>query len=1398
MRQVIRAENGFAYGAIGADIHVFGDGVPLYVLENWRPVAQPDPEFLRELPSRMLNARFAVVTFTGRRDELAGLRSWLQDGPRLAARWLHGPGGQGKTRLAAQLAQDSLAGGWKVVTATHGPGTVLPPPGSQDLRLDGTAGLLVIIDYADRWPLTHLTWLFSNALFHQSAVRTRILMLARNDDAWPAIRAALANHQAGTSSQFLPPLPHDDDQPEERLEMFDVARDSFATRYGISALSAADISPPGPLDDQEFGLILAVHIAALVAVDAHVAGRRPPRDMAGLTMYLLDREHLHWRRLFGDGDHKRDFGGQPYATPPETMNQAVFTAALTGSLARPAGTAALDTLELGTPAERVLDDHAVCYPPTGDTVLEPLTPDRLAEDFIALTLPGHQAEYPAQAWAAPTLAQLLPQDRGNPTPWWTGRTITFLVAAADRWPHLGPQHLYPLLRAAPELAVAAGSTALARLARHNDIEPALLEAIEDHFPDGSDPDLDAGIAVLTARLTQSRLALSDDPAWHAAVHHYLGNRLANAGMHQGALEATEAAASMYEQLARADPAEFAARFAGACSNLSARLSAVGRREEALPRAEEAVALLRNLANDNQAAHTQDLALALTNLGGALRDMGRPEEAVTVAQEAVALWRHLVKEDPTAHAPDFVTALTNLSWCLGEAGRLAEAPAVSEEAVAVCQGLAETNPTAFDPRLATALTNLSHVWSVGLGRPDKALAPAEEAGALVRRLAGKNPARFEPRLAEALSNLGAIHLNLRHSQDGLLCAEEAAAVLRRLAATNPAAFEPELANALSNLAGHLSVADRASAALGPAAEAVAVWRRLAMGNPAAFEPDLALSLVNLSVSQAEAGHGVEALDACREAVTLFRRLTAVSPARYEESLAMALDNLTARLVETGRVREALDPAGEVVAMRKRMLRESPRGSADLASSLAGLGRILADLGRTAEAADAYAEAVAVYGHLANIDLAAYGDQLAKTLGALNTQLWRAGEVGKSLAPLQTLVDVRRMMLQMLGADHEADLAEALDELAIQLAQMGRSAEAVAALGDAVALWRRLADAHPGRYEHALAQALHDLGIRLGETEKREDGLLVTLEATAIRRRLAERDPAVHEPGLAHSLHNVAVDLFALRRFTEAVSAAREATVVCARAAVGEPAAFRQPLATLVNNLRKALLQLGLPHDALAATEDAVSMYRQLADQDPAVFAGDFASTLNNLGIRLLEVGRHEEGLTRIREAVDVYRRLARQDPAAHSPRLVQILGNLSARLWDVGRQDESMAILREQVSVYSGLAHHSHEFIPGYADALADLGHYLSALGRATEALSASTAAVAVYRQVSGDPAVAAGTADALLLFAQVRAKAQRELPEALDAVDAAIAMYRRLPRPADAALRSAHDTRAHVLDLLRK
>ncbi|MGW2272984.1 hypothetical protein [Streptomyces yangpuensis] len=99
--------------------------------------AQPPVVDLGEQPSQLLLARHELVPFTGRADELTMLERWRDgkapDGRPIVASvaLLHGAGGQGKTRLATELARrTAAAGGWKVWQAVR-TGTITadtPPP----------------------------------------------------------------------------------------------------------------------------------------------------------------------------------------------------------------------------------------------------------------------------------------------------------------------------------------------------------------------------------------------------------------------------------------------------------------------------------------------------------------------------------------------------------------------------------------------------------------------------------------------------------------------------------------------------------------------------------------------------------------------------------------------------------------------------------------------------------------------------------------------------------------------------------------------------------------------------------------------------------------------------------------------------------------------------------------------------------------------------------------------------------------------------------------------------------------------------------------------------------------------------------------------------------------------
>ncbi|MFD7626359.1 tetratricopeptide repeat protein [Streptomyces sp. NPDC059851] len=1017
VRQDVTAVGGFAYGVIGASVHVFGDGVPLYVLEEWRPAPDVAPEFLRELPSRMLNARFAVVEFTGRHEELADLHRWCRDGPRLAARWLHGPGGQGKSRLAARLAAEAVDAGWKVVTATHGPGSVLPPPGSQDLRPDGSAGVLLIVDYADRWPQTHLTWLLSNALLHRSGVRARVLLLARTADAWPALRASLTNQQAGTSSRYLEPV--DPDEGAGRQQMFAAARRAFANRYGIRDPAAVPV--PGGLDHPDFGLTLTVHMAALVAVDAHAAGLPPPEGAAAhLTMYLLDREHARWARLFGDGTHDLSPTRRTYGTAPDVMRHAVFAAAPTGPLPRAAGTAVLASLGIG-PVDRVCGDHAVCYPPLGPAhgqdgavVLEPLYPDRLAEDFIALTLPGHHADYPPAPWAADAVRVLLHRDGDDRAPAWTARAVTFLTAAAERWPHVTTRHLQPLLRTDPQLAVDAGSAALSGIARLKDLDTPLGQAIAGHFPARRHVDLDVGMAALTARVGEQVLVetpLEDEsqrPVLRALIRSDIAVRHSHAGRYDLAVAAMEQSVLDWEMAVSTIRAGFTPHLAHALNGLGNYLWRQGRTDEALAASERAVAHWRDWADFS--SDDTGLPQALSNLGLWLAEAGRRAEAGQVLSEALMLLRPAAEADPEENDRHLASALHNLGTWLAVEGRRAEALEATAECLDIRRRLAAAHPETYEPDLADILTNLSRDLAA-LGRRTEALAASGEAVEVFSRLARKNPAAHERGYAAALCGLGADLAEAGRWEEAVAANEQEIAVLRRLAEANPAAHEPPLAQALDNRGQWLAEVGRPAEALAQAEEAVALRTRLWQGCPAAHERALATALGNLGLNRVRTGRPAEGLELSVRAVAMLRRLAQANPSAHETELGRCLNNLCIALLVSGRPHEALPAAEETAALWQR---------------------------------------------LAGAEPAVHGLTAARSLFTLGICRMLAGRPADALDPLERSVTVLRRPPGDTGtAERAPHLARSLDGLSRAYVAVGRTEDALAAAEEAVSLRERLA-------------------------------------------------------------------------------------------------------------------------------------------------------------------------------------------------------------------------------------------------------------------------------------------------------------------------------------------------------
>jgi hypothetical protein len=94
---------------------------PEYRIEQYEFSAPADsPGALRAQPSRMLRAQNQVVPFdaTRRHREIEHLARWRDMADETSAILLHGPGGQGKTRLANHAAKAAQAAGWNVLSRT--------------------------------------------------------------------------------------------------------------------------------------------------------------------------------------------------------------------------------------------------------------------------------------------------------------------------------------------------------------------------------------------------------------------------------------------------------------------------------------------------------------------------------------------------------------------------------------------------------------------------------------------------------------------------------------------------------------------------------------------------------------------------------------------------------------------------------------------------------------------------------------------------------------------------------------------------------------------------------------------------------------------------------------------------------------------------------------------------------------------------------------------------------------------------------------------------------------------------------------------------------------------------------------------------------------------------------
>ncbi|SDP64638.1 hypothetical protein SAMN04487914_1231, partial [Arthrobacter sp. ok909] len=521
----------------------------------------------RRFPSRLLAARYEVVDLVGRSEELENLRDWAWKPAGTAVRVVYGMGGQGKTRLVARFAHDLSQVGWAVVEAHN---RLAPLLGGATTAVDTAqsldgAGLLIIVDYADRWPTPDLLAILDAHIGLPGPVR--VLLVGRGLQGWwKSVEGALLDAGIDEVDEFrLSPL--SDGLDREGLDVqraFRSAVAAFSPYLGLTESSLVSVPDYAPTPGS--GDALTLYMAALVVADATARGSEPPLNPAALSTYLLDREREGWWQLANSGK---------ITSSPQQIGHVSVVAALTQALPYSAGIQAVQVAGIATSApeaDQLLLDHKITYPTTRpEMVLEALTPDRLAEDYIALTVPGAGPESDfSDPWTISALSHLLTPTQawrdGSPAlPIYIRPAVTGLVEAASRWPHLLTQIIRPLLNRNPGLVLVGGGATVARLATLAGTDANLLKLIDGQLPPRANLEFDEAAVVVAERRIALASNANTSTAEHATLLATVAYRYHNAGRRREALAPAQEAVDIYRVLAdpeSGNPAVYLPHLAG--------------------------------------------------------------------------------------------------------------------------------------------------------------------------------------------------------------------------------------------------------------------------------------------------------------------------------------------------------------------------------------------------------------------------------------------------------------------------------------------------------------------------------------------------------------------------------------------------------------------------------------------------------------------------------------------------------------------------------------------------------------------------------------------------------------------------------------------------------------------
>ena len=1300
------------------------------------PLLIPPARRYAASPASLLRADAEVVGFLGREPQLARLREWCE-GTGLSVFMLVGPGGQGKTRLARQLAEELGRSGW-VIGHLGEQSRDLRANHEIFARLQGCGRpLLIVVDYAET-RTDQIADLVRLAGRPRAAIR--ILLLARSaGDWWETLRASSYELSEVLASAKIEDLADLADIAEERNAIF--GRSVYDLAAGLDGLPGGwphrqpNLVRPPDLGGHRHASPLAIQMTALAALLEDVADRtiNADRDRRSAEDVILEHECRYWSKT---ADSQRVGVSAP------TQRLVVAAATLCGAADEDEALSLLARLQVlaGQRADLLVSIAAwlqTLYPAVTGRFWGSLQPDRLGEYFVAGIFRAKPALLTALLREA-SQAQSL-------------HALAVLTRAASHQPDM-PNRLHNLIAELPEIAPSAVVVAtqsqepdillkpLTWLLYSTDVPIQLYWRILDAIPQRTTGLLRFAV-MITDHYVDSCLPIARAEP-EAGLSLLINGLIGSGKRHMDAgeldlglaatLEAIEICEQQFSRYQEPIFEELVESFILALSNLGAAFLESELYEEALTALTRAETLSRDKAG---AAHSSKgpwrRAMVIANLGFALIKLDRYAEALSPLEEAIAIFRSQDEIDHARWGAELALAQAHYAELLVSVDNKEAGHAQAKEAVEKLRQLAAVHPDAHLRGLAEALIMLA-TCQAAVKLPEQARASLREAmGILVKLSANSNPDSL-PRMALLMNNIASGYTKLGDHEAALDAADEAVAISRRHQSAMPGVSPVNVARALHRWAGCLANLNLYIDALAAIDEACSLQEPLAAdNNRMRFLPLIIMKLSRAGLLE-RLGRPAEALDEASNLTQRIRGLAAEDPATWGEQLSIAVHESTRYLVILGRIGEAIAAVRELVAWYANL---AGQDSAYLPGQLTALGRLLEVL--------------------TSRDL---GDTRDQELLEETVRAYRS--------------------LRQSGVEDKEDsqgFAEGLNRLALIYSATGHAQDALALTQEAVMVARGSMNSNPDRHRPHLARLLHNLSNRQVVAGLREEAVATAEEAIALRRELAAEDPSIHVPDLVNSLTSQASKLAVLGDIDKALSTAVEAaTLLCGYTdtLMGE---MPQGLARLLSQLAYNLLNADRLSEGAIAAAASSRLWRRLAVEDPSrhrerwyeaivilhgasiqlliasspdslpILRGqqvllDEPASLHELGrglliaaALLLHSGQAELARAACEEAVAVQRHLAELSDVPWTPELALTLNEYSVMLARTGHRDEALAATEEAAVAYRALAEDSAG--SGRAELAMvnyNLGLRYSEAGRQTEALAAAHRAVDGYRELAAE------------------------------------------------------------------